>query len=102
MGAAVGDIEIFSMPDIWAVGSLAALMRRSTIARATAFLSLILSPSLSSAVIYKCTAQDGGITYTDAPCPADTTTQYIDPAAPAWLSESSQTMNSTPALPDAK
>jgi hypothetical protein len=98
----VGDIEIFSMPDIWAVGSLAARTQRSTITRATAFLSLILIPSLSSAVIYKCTAQDGGITYTDAPCPADTTTQYIDPAAPAWLNESSQTMNASPAFPDAK
>jgi hypothetical protein len=65
-----------------------------------AFLSLILIPSLGSAAIYKCTAQDGGITYTDEPCPADTTTQYIDPAAPAWLNESSQTMTS-PALPDA-
>jgi Domain of unknown function (DUF4124) len=74
--------------------------------RATAFLALILIPSLSSATIYKCTAQDGSITYTDAPCPADTTTQYIDPAAPSWLNESSQDMdrdmNTTPALPDAK
>ena len=77
-----------------------------TITRATAFLALILIPSLSSAAIYKCTAQDGSITYTDAPCPADTTTQYIDPAAPSWLNESSQDMdqdmNTTPALPDAK
>ena len=98
----VGDIEIFSMPDIWTVGSLAARTQRSTITRATAFLCLILIPSLSSAAIYKCTAQDGGITYTDEPCPADTTTQYIDPAAPPWLNESSQSMNTTPALPDAK
>jgi hypothetical protein len=72
------------------------------ITRATASLALILIPSLSSAAIYKCTAQDGSITYTDAPCPADTTTQYIDPAAPPWLNDSSQTMNTIPALPDAK
>jgi hypothetical protein len=98
----VGDIDIFSMRDIRAVGSLAARTQRSTITRATAFLALILIPSLSSAAIYKCTAQDGSITYTDAPCPADTTTQYIDPAAPSWLNESSQNMNTTPALPDAK
>ena len=96
------DIGIFSMPDTWAVGSLAARTQRSTITRAIAFLSLILIPSLGSAAIYKCTAQDGGITYTDEPCPADTATQYIDPAAPPWLNESSQTMNATPALPDAK
>jgi len=70
--------------------------------RASAFLALILIPSLSSAAIYKCTAQDGSITYTDTPCPAETTTQYIDPAAPSWLNESSQTMNTIPALPDAK
>jgi Domain of unknown function (DUF4124) len=101
IGTDVGDIDIFSMPDICAVGSLAARTQRSTTARATAFLSLILIPSLSSAAIYKCTAQDGGITYTDAPCPADTTTQYIDPAAPPWLNES-QTMNVPPAFPDAK
>jgi len=93
---------MFSMRDIRAVGSLAARTQRSTIPHATAFLALILIPSLSSAAIYKCTAQDGSITYTDAPCPADTTTQYIDPAAPSWLNESSQTMNTTPTLPDAK
>ena len=74
---------------------------RSTITRATAFLALILIPSLSSAAIYKCTAQDGSITYTDAPCPEDTTTQYIDPAAPSWLNESSQNVNTTAAIPDA-
>src|SRR5579863_8869869 len=90
-----------SMPDTWAVGGLAARTQESIITRATAFLSLILIPSLSSAAIYKCTAQDGSITYTDSPCPADATTKYIDPAAPAWLNESSQTMNTTPALPDA-
>ena len=70
------------MRGIRAMGSLAARTQRSTITRATAFLALILIPSLSSAAIYKCTAQDGSITYTDEPCPADTTTQYIDPAAP--------------------
>jgi hypothetical protein len=79
----------------------AARMQRSTITRSTAFLCLILIPSLSSAAIYKCTAQDGGITYTDAPCPADTTTQYIDPAS-LWLNESSQTMDTAPAFRDAK
>src|SRR5271163_4556978 len=72
-----------------------------TITRATAFLGLILIPSLSSAAIYKCTAQDGSITYTDAPCPADATTQYIDPATPSWLNESSQNMTIL-ALPDGK
>jgi hypothetical protein len=97
-----GDIDILSMRDTRAVSSLAARPQRSTITRAAAFLALILIPSLSSAAIYKCTAQDGSITYTDAPCPADTTTQYIDPAAPSWLSESSRNMNATPALPDAK
>jgi len=75
---------------------------RRAITHATAFLALILIPSLSSAAIYKCTAQDGSITYTDEPCPADTTMQYIDPGAPSWLSESSQNTNTTPALPDAK
>src|SRR5271166_1361370 len=90
----------FSMRDIWAVGSLAARTQRSTITRSTAFLALILIPSLSSAAIYKCTAQDGSITYTDAPCPADTKTQYIDPAAPSWLNESSQNVNTTAVIPD--
>ena len=85
----------------WAVGSLAARTQQSTITRATAFLSLILIPSLSSAAIYKCIAQDGGITYTDEPCPVGTTTQYIDPAAPPSLNESSQTTNAAPAFPDA-
>ena len=86
----------------WALPVESARRQRSSITRATAFLALILIPSLSSAAIYKCTAQDGSITYTDAPCPADTTTQYIDPAPPSWLYESSQTMNTIPALPDAK
>jgi uncharacterized protein DUF4124 len=97
-----GDIDIFSMRDIRAGRSLAARTRRSKITRATAFLALILIPSLSSAAIYKCTAEDGSITYTDAPCPADTRTQSIDAAAPSWLNESSQNMDITPALPDAK
>jgi hypothetical protein len=90
------------MRDIRTVGSLAARTQRSTIARAAAFLALILIPSLSSAAIYKCTGQDGSITYTDAPCPAETTTQYIDPAAPSWLNESSHNMPAAAALPDAK
>jgi len=98
----VGDIDVFSRRDIRPVGSVAARLQRSTITRAVAFLALILIPSLSSAVIYKCTAQDGSITYTDAPCPADATTQYIDPATPSWLNESPQNMNTTQALPDAK
>lgn len=101
-GTETGAIDLFSMRDIRAVDGLAARTQRSTITRATAFLVLILIPSLSSAAIYKCTARDGSITYTDAPCPADTTTQYVSPAAPSWLNESSQTMNTTPALPDAK
>jgi Domain of unknown function (DUF4124) len=102
IGTEVGDIEIFSMPEIRVVGSLAARTQKSSINRATAFLCLILIPSLSSAAIHKCTAQDGGITYTDAPCPADTTTQYIDPTASQWLNESSQTMDAAPAFSDAE
>jgi Domain of unknown function (DUF4124) len=96
IGTEVGDTELFSVPAIWAAaGSLAPRTQRSTITRATAFLSLILIPSLSSAAIYKCTAQDGGITYTDTPCPVDTTTQDINPAAPSWLNDSSQSMTAT-------
>jgi hypothetical protein len=72
----------------------------SAIPRATVLLALILIPSVSSAAIYKCTAQDGSITYTDAPCPADTKTKYIDPAAPSWLYESSQIINTSATLPD--
>jgi Domain of unknown function (DUF4124) len=72
------------------------------VARATAFLAFFLIPSLSSAAIYKCTAQDGSITYTDVPCPADASTQSIDATAPSWLNESSQDVNTIPALPDAK
>lgn len=82
--------------------SLAARTQRSTIIRTTAFLAFILIPSLGSATVYKCTGQDGSITYTDTPCPADTTTQYIDTAAPPWLNESSLTMTAAQALPDAK
>jgi hypothetical protein len=98
---AVGDTDVLSARDIPAADGIAVRTQRSTINRATAFLALILIPSLSSAAIYKCTAQDGSITYTDAPCPADTTTQYIDPAVPSWLNESSQNINTTVALPDA-
>jgi hypothetical protein len=83
-------------------GGLATRTQRSTITRATAFLALILTPSLSFAAIYKCTAQDGSITYTDAPCPTDTTTQYIDPAAPSWLNKSSQNSNTAVTLSDAQ
>jgi len=97
----VGDIGFFSTPDSGAAGKFADRTQRSTISRTIAFLSLILIPSLGSAAIYKCTAQDGGITYTDEPCPADTRAQYVDPAAPQWLNESSQTMNTVPALSDA-
>ena len=101
MATEVGDIGFLSTPDSGAAGKFADRTQRSTISRTIAFLSLILIPSLGSAAIYKCTAQDGAITYTDEPCPADTTTQYIDPAAPTWQNESSPTMNTTPALPDA-
>jgi hypothetical protein len=72
------------------------------LARATAVLSIIVIPSLSSAAIYKCIAQDGGITYTDQPCPADTTRQYIDAAMLVSLNESSQSTNTAPAFRDAK
>jgi Domain of unknown function (DUF4124) len=92
-----------SMPDTWTMGSRAARTQQCMITRAAAFLSLILIPSLSSATIYKCTAQDGGITYTDEPCPPDATTQHIDPAAPPWLNDSPQstdTANTAPAFPD--
>src|SRR5271154_4406432 len=92
--------HIFSTRDIRAVGSLVARTQRSTSTRGTAFLALILIPSLGSAAIYKCTAQDGSITYTDAPCPADTTKQFIDPAAPSWLNESSLNVNTTAAPSD--
>jgi hypothetical protein len=91
-----------SMPDTWGVGCLAARAQHSVFTHAIAFLCLILIPSLSSAAIYKCTARDGGITYTDEPCPADATTQYIDPAAPPSPNESSETTNATPGFPDAK
>jgi Domain of unknown function (DUF4124) len=81
--------------------SVSTRTQRSTITRATALLALILIPSLGSAAIYKCTASDGSITYTDTPCPEDMTTQHIDPAAPSWLNESSQNSNTTAALLDA-
>ena len=83
-------------------GRVEALCPWQVVSRGAAILSIMLIPSLSSAAIYKCVAQDGGITYTDEPCPADTTTQYIDPAAPPWLNESSQTASTTPADSDAK
>lgn len=73
--------------------------QRSAVTRAVALLALILIPSLSSAAIYKCTSQDGSITYTDMPCPADTMTGYFDPAPP---SESSLIMNISTTLPDVK
>lgn len=82
------------------VASLTTRMQRSPIVPAFAFVSLILIPSLSSAVIYKCTAQDGGITYTDAPCAPDTKTQTIDPAKAPWLIESSPTQSTIPAVSD--
>jgi hypothetical protein len=71
------------------------------LARTPAALALILIPSLCSAAIYKCTAPDGSVAYTDEPCPADTTTRFIDPAAPQWLNDSSQTIDTPPVLPDA-
>ncbi|HEY2678073.1 MAG TPA: DUF4124 domain-containing protein [Steroidobacteraceae bacterium] len=99
----VTEINTFSMPHIWIVASLTARTQRSQMAMATAFLSLILIPSLSSAAIYKCTAQDGGIMYTDEPCAPDTKSQPIDLAAtPPWLTELSPTLNTTRAVPDAK
>jgi hypothetical protein len=82
------------------VASLTTRTQTRPIAREIAFLSLILIPSLSSAAIYKCTAQDGGITYTDAPCATDSKTQTIDPAQPRWLIESSQTLNTIPTVLD--
>jgi hypothetical protein len=97
---AVRYIDMFSMPNIRAVGNLTARPKRRKSIRAPACLALILIPSLSSAAIFKCTAEDGSITYTDAPCPADMTTQYIDPAAPPSLNEPAQTMNTSAALPE--
>jgi hypothetical protein len=69
--------------------------RRGAMIGALALLLLSLVPSLGSAAIYKCTAQDGGITYTDQPCAPDTKTQTIDPAKPASLLESSPTLSAT-------
>lgn len=97
--AQAAAVEVFSMRPS---GTLAARTQRRTNARSTAFLALILVPTFSSAAIYKCTAPDDSITYTDAPCPADATTQYIDPAAPPRLDESSQILNTSPLLPDVK
>jgi hypothetical protein len=88
--------------NIAALAGLAARTQRSTTIGATAFLLLLLMPSLSSATIYKCVAEDGGITYTDEPCPNDATTQFIDPATPAWLNDSSLTINTAPAFSDAR
>ena len=100
-GKEAADINIVYMRNIPTLTSLAARTQPRTITRATVFLALILIPSLSSAAIYKCTAQDGSITYTDTPCPTDTTTQYIDPASRPDLNESALVMDSTPELPDA-
>jgi uncharacterized protein DUF4124 len=100
-GTAIGDGDTITMRDVRVVGSLTVRTQRSTATRAAAFLAFILIPSLSSAAIYKCTAQDGSITYTDAPCPLDTTTQYFDPMARLRLNESSQTMNNTAVFSDA-
>jgi hypothetical protein len=88
------------MLHIQIIASPAGGTQRNQIARALTFLSLVLIPSLGSAAIYKCTAQDGGITYTDAPCTPDTKTQTIDPATPQWLIESSPTLNTNPAVSD--
>ena len=81
------------------MGSLADRTRQTIIARAAAILAFILIPSLSSAAIYKCTAQDGAITYTDEPCPADMSARSIDPTVLPWLNDSSQPP--APAFPDA-
>lgn len=97
----VSDFEAFSMRAIRAAGSLATQTQRSSVIGAAVFLALILTPSLSSAAIYKCTDLDGSVTYTDVPCPANTTKQYIDPAMPSWLYESPQNAN-TAALSNAK
>jgi ankyrin repeat protein len=43
----------------------------------------ILLPSVGSAATYKCVAQDGGITFTDRPCPADAKTQSAVSAGPS-------------------
>ena len=95
-------IKILSTTNIPAVGTLAARTQGRIALRAVAFLWFIMIPSLGSAAIYKCTAQDGSLTYTDIPCSADTTTQQVDPSAPAWLNESWLTMNTAAALRDAK
>jgi hypothetical protein len=81
-------MDISCTPDIQVFEYLATRGQPSFVPFAAAFLALLLIPSLSSAAIYKCTAQDGSITYTDEPCPADTTTLYVDPVALASLNES--------------
>ena len=96
-----GDMGIFSQTIVRVLGALAARTPRSSVS-ASALLALILIPSLSPAAIYKCTARDGSITYTDKPCPAETTTQYIDPSTPPLLTEIPQTMNINPALRETK
>jgi hypothetical protein len=95
-------MQSFETKKMTAVAAFDLYSMHSRVTPAAALLALILIPSLSSAAIYKCTAQDGGITYTDAPCPADTTVQSIDPAAPSWLNDSSQDMDTSAALPDEK
>ena len=82
------------------VATLTTRMQCSALARVAAFLSLILIPSLASAAIYKCTAQDGAITYTDAPCALDTKTQTMDLTKPPLLID--PTLDTTPAVPDVK
>lgn len=44
---------------------------------------LTLLPSVVSAATYKCVAQDGGITFTDRPCPGDAVTQSAVSAGPS-------------------
>jgi hypothetical protein len=83
------------MLNIRTVPSFITQAHSSKMTGALALLSLSLVPSLGSAAIYKCTAQDGGITYTDQPCAPDTKTQTIDSAKPTWLIESSPTLSAT-------
>ena len=103
----MGDSDVLSMPDMPApgivVGRISAVRTKpSTSTIAAAFLSLFLIPSLGSATIYKCTAEGGSITYTDTPCPSDTTTQYINPSAPQQLADYSQMFDYSAAVPDGK
>lgn len=71
------------------------------ISPAATLLALFLVPSLSSAAIYKCIGQDGSLTYTDVPCPADATTQYVDPGSPPSLTEASLTTHTSAGLAEA-